>query len=136
MSLGIHKQKLTVDAALLRMQITTRINLVYKMKIVPNELVKEMSGKMCKAKGSPIMAFNHRLDVQYAFHTHIVNPRIADPSEQQVARRQRFAATVAAIKQKKANPTEWEAIKEGFKNQSKYKLLWNYAFSVIYPTIS
>ena len=106
------------------------------MKIVLNELVKEAHGKMCKQKGSPIMAYNARLDTQYAYHTHIENPRIADPSEQQVARRQKFAATVAAIKQKKANPTEWEAIKEGFKNQSKYKLLWNYAFSVIYPTIS
>ena len=106
------------------------------MKVVPVELVKELHGKMCKQNGSPIFGYNSKLDVQYAYHTHNVNPRIADPSEQQTARRQKFAATVAAIKQKKANPTEWEAIKEGFKNQSKYKLLWNYAFSVIYPTIS
>jgi len=102
------------------------LNLNLTMKVVPVELVKELHGKMCKTNGSPIFGFNRKLDVQYAYHTHIVNPRIADPSEQQVAR----------SKQKKANPTEWEAIKEGFKNQSKYKLLWNYAFSVIYPTIS
>jgi len=102
------------------------LNLNLTMKVVPVELVKELHGKMCKTNGSPIFGFNRKLDVQYAYHTHIVNPRIADPSEQQVARRQKFAATVAAIKQKKANPTEWEAIKEGFKNQSKYKLLWNF----------
>ncbi|MBR1564525.1 MAG: hypothetical protein IJ650_04185 [Paludibacteraceae bacterium] len=106
------------------------------MKVVPNEMFSELHGKMCKRKTSPILGFNSKLDVQYGYHIHRVNPRNADPSEQQVARRQKFAATVAAIKQKKANPTEWEAIKEGFKNQSKYKLLWNYAFSVIYPTIS
>ena len=106
------------------------------MKIKLMELLSEAHGKLCKRAESPILAFNSKLDVAYAYHRHKVNPRIADPSEQQVARRQKFAATVAAIKQKKANPTEWEAIKEGFKNQTKYKLLWNYAFAVIYPTIS
>lgn len=106
------------------------------MKITLNELLASASGKLCKRAESPILAYNSKLDVAYAYHTHKVNPRIADPSEQQVARRQKFAACVAAIKQKKANPTEWEAIKEGFKNQTKYKLLWNYAFSVVYPTIS
>jgi len=95
------------------------------MKVKLNELLSEAHGKLCKRDGSPILAFNSKLGVQYTYHTHIENPRIADPSEQQLARRQKFAATVAAIKQKKANPTEWEAIKEGFKNQSKYKLLWN-----------
>ena len=106
------------------------------MKIKLNEILKEAHGKMCKLDGSPILAYNSKTDVQYAYHVHAKNPRIADPSEQQTARRQKFAATVAAVKQKKANPTEWEAIKEGFKNQSKYKTLWSYAFSVIYPTIS
>ena len=106
------------------------------MKIKLNELVKSASGKMCKLDGSPILAYNSRLDVEYAYHTHIKNPRIEDPTEQQIACKQKFAATVAAVKQKKANPTEWEAIKEGFRNQTRYKTLWNYAFSVIYPTIS
>ena len=106
------------------------------MKIILNELVKQAHGKMCNQKGSPIMAYNTRLDVEYAYHTHLPNPRLEDPTEQQIACRTKFAATVAAIKQKKANPTEWEAIKEGFRNQTKYKLLWNYAFAVIYPTIS
>ncbi len=106
------------------------------MKVVLNEMIKEAHGKMCKQKCSPILAYNARMDVQYAYHTHIENPRIKDPSEQQTAAKQKFAATVAAIKQKKANPTEWEAIKEGFKNQTKYKTLWNYAFSVIYPTVT
>lgn len=106
------------------------------MKVKLNELVKEAHGKMCKLKDSPIFAYNARIDTQYVYHNHIENPRNEDPSEQQIARRQKFAATVAAVKQKKANPTEWEAIKEGFKNQSKYKSLWSYAFSVVYPTIS
>ena len=53
-----------------------------------------------------------------------------------IACKNKFAATIAAIKTKKANPTEWEAIKEGFRNQTRYKTLWNYAFAVIYPTIS
>ena len=106
------------------------------MKIVLNELVKEAHGKLCDQKGAPIMAYNTRLDAQYAYHTHKVNPRIEDPTEQQIAARNKFSATIAAIKTKKANPTEWEAIKEGFRNQSRYKLLWNYAFAVIYPTIS
>lgn len=66
----------------------------------------------------------------------VASPRIDDPTEQQIACKTKFAATITAIKQKKANPTEWEAIKEGFKNQSKYVTLWGYAFAVIYPTIS
>jgi hypothetical protein len=66
----------------------------------------------------------------------VANPRNEDPTEQQTALRNKFAATIATIKQKKANPTEWEAIKEGFKKQTKNKTLWTYAFSVIYPTIS
>ena len=106
------------------------------MKIVLNELVKEAHGKMCNQKGSPIMAYNRRIDQQYAYHTHIPNPRIEDPTEQQIAVKTKFAATITAVKQKKANPSEWEAIKEGFKAQSKYKTLWGYAFSVVYPTIS
>jgi len=44
------------------------------MKVVPVELVKELHGKMCKTNGSPIFGFNRKLDVQYAYHTHIVNP--------------------------------------------------------------
>ncbi len=99
-------------------------------------MLSEAHGKMCGRDGSPILAFNSRYGIQYAYHTHVVNPRIADPSETQAAKRRKFAATVTAIKQKKANPTEWEAIKEGFKNQSKYKTLWNYAFAVIYPTVT
>ena len=106
------------------------------MKIKLNELLSEAHGKMCKRQESPIMAYNGKLDVAYAYHTHQKNPRIEDPTEQQIAVRNKFAATIAAIKTKKANPTEWEAIKEGFRNQTRYKLLWNYAFSVIYPTIS
>ncbi len=106
------------------------------MKIKPNELVQAMHGKMCKLDGSPIMAYNSRIDVQYAYHTHIKNPRIEDPTEQQIACKTKFAATITAVKQKKANPTEWEAIKEGFKAQSRYKTLWGYAFAVVYPTIS
>ena len=106
------------------------------MKVVPNEMFAELHGKMCKRKLSPILGYNKKIDVQYGYHTHQVNPRIEDPTEQQIAVKNKFAATIAAIKTKKANPTEWEAIKEGFKAQSKYKTLWGYAFSVVYPTIS
>lgn len=65
----------------------------------------------------------------------VANPRNEDPSEQQTAHREKFTATVQAVLQKKANPTEWEAVKEGFKNQSKYPTLWGYAFALVYPTV-
>lgn len=108
--------------------------------------VEAMSGKMTKGsnklnnsrdKNSYFVA-NYWVanNWKYFGYRNVVSPRIEDPTEQQIACKTKFAATVAAVKQKKANPTEWEAIKEGFRNQSKYKLLWNYAFAVVYPTIS
>lgn len=107
--------------------------------------VEAMSGKFAKAsdkilEGSGnqyfVGAYWLNLNWKYFQFRNTPNPRNADPSEQQTAGRTKFAATIAAIKTKQANPTEWEAIKEGFKNQTRYKLLWNYAFAVIYPTIS
>ena len=106
------------------------------MKIKLNLLLAEARGKMSKRKDSPILAYNSKLDVAYAYFLLKKNPRVEEPTEQQIACKNKFAATIAAIKTKKANPTEWEAIKEGFRNQTRYKTLWNYAFAVIYPTIS
>ncbi|KWW27127.1 MAG: hypothetical protein AUK64_2307 [bacterium P201] len=115
-------------------------------KIVYMAPVEAMSGKFAKQsykvnntrdKNSFFIGnYWTRTSWKYFGLKNVPSPRNEDPSEQQAARRQKFAATIAAIKQKKANPTEWEAIKEGFKNQTRYKLLWNYAFAVIYPTIS
>ena len=106
------------------------------MKIKLNELVTEAHGKMCSREGSPIFALNSTYDTQYVYHTHKVNPRIANPTDSQVAKQNKFANTIAAIKAKKQNAVEWEAVKEGFKAQTKYKTLWNYAFSVCYPEAS
>ena len=77
-----------------------------------------------------------KMNAKYFSLRNIVNPCVLDPTVSQIAIHTKFQSTIAAIKQKKANPTEWEAIKEGFKNQTKYRTLWNYAFAVIWPTIN
>ena len=106
------------------------------MKIKLTELVSEAHGKMCKRAEAPVLAYNSIYGTQYAYHTHKVNPRISNPTESQVAKRNKFSNTIAAVKAKKQNVTEWEAVKEGFKAQTRYKTLWNYAFSVCYPSAS
>lgn len=108
--------------------------------------VEAMSGKFAKASDKLnnsaeknsyfIGAYNTRVNTKYFQFRNVVNPRVEDPTEQQAACKLKFAATVTAVKQKRANPTEWEAIKEGFRAQSKYRTLWGYAFAVVYPTIS
>lgn len=115
-------------------------------KMVYMAPVEAMSGKFAKGGVKLNSSFDKvsyfvgnystRTNWKYFGLHNVVNPRVEDPTEQQIACKNKFAATIQAIKTKKANPTEWEAIKEGFRNQTRYKLLWNYAFAVIYPTIS
>ena len=106
------------------------------MKIKLNELISEAHGKMCKRAESPILAYNSKFDVAYAYHCHKVNPRNANPTDTQAAKRKKFQNTITLIKQTRSKTSDWEAMKEAFKAQTKYKTLWNFAFSRLYPTAS
>ena len=106
------------------------------MKLRLNELVKEAHGKMCNQKGSPIMAYNSAIDVQYAYHTHKVNPKLENPTSAQVSVQNKFANTWDLIKAAKQDADQWSGIVSGFRNQSKYKTLNGYAFATLYKTAS
>ena len=103
------------------------------MKVKLNELLSEAHGKICGRKGAPILAYSQKFDVQYAYHTHKVNPRIANPTDTQATKRKKFQNTITLIKQTRSKTSDWEAMREAFKAQTKYKTLWNFAFSRLYP---
>ena len=94
-------------------------------KIKPMELLSRLSGKVC---GHSNTYFAERNGTQYTGT--ICNPYTGEPTEKQVAVRQRFADTYAAM----ANLTEdqKEAYAEAFKKQKKYRTLRGYIFAQLY----
>ena len=94
-------------------------------KIKPMELLSRLSGKVCSHSN---VYFAERNGTQYTGT--ICNPYTGEPTEKQVAVRQRFADTYAAM----ANLTEdqKEAYAEAFKKQKKYRTLRGYIFAQLY----
>ena len=94
-------------------------------KIKPMELFSRLSGKVCSHSN---VYFAERNGTQYTGT--ICNPYTGEPTEKQVAVRQRFADTYAAM----ANLTEdqKEAYAEAFKKQKKYRTLRGYIFAQLY----
>lgn len=89
------------------------------------ELFSRLSGKVCSHSN---VYFAERNGTQYTGT--ICNPYTGEPTEKQVAVRQRFADTYAAM----ANLTEdqKEAYAEAFKKQKKYRTLRGYIFAQLY----
>ena len=88
-------------------------------KIVPMDLVKTMSGKLC---GHSDISFAKKGDTQYTMKR--CNERTSAPSEAELAVRAKFASVSAAVQARlKANDPEDLA---AFKAQKKYKTLRKY----------
>ena len=92
-------------------------------KYVPMDLVKSLSGKVCQHSDT---YFAMRNGTRYTGK--ICNPSTADPTTQQVAQRNRFAQTRAAIKA--LSQQDIAAYAAAFKsNPGKYRTLNGYIFA-------
>ena len=94
-------------------------------KVKPMELISQLSGKVCSHSNK---YFAVRNGTQYTGT--ICNPYKGEPTDKQIANRQKFADTYAAM----ANLTEEqrEAYTEAFKKQKKYRTLRGYIFAQLY----
>lgn len=94
-------------------------------KIKPMILVEKLSGKVC---GHSNTYFAERNGTQYTGT--ICNPYMGEPTEKQIAVRQKFADTYTAMaaltEEQKA---EYET---AFRKQKKYKTLRGYIFAQLY----
>ena len=94
-------------------------------KIKPRELISELSGKLC---GHSNKYFAVRYGTQYTGT--ICNPYTGEPTEKQIAVRQKFADTYAAMAA--LTEEQREAYQEAFKKQKKYRSLRGYIFAQLY----
>ncbi len=93
------------------------------------ELVDGVSGKFCKVKpDSPI--FQQRKTCNVVYHQH--NPSTADPTPEQLAQQQKFAAAVAQVNTIMADNAQVATYREAFAKQTKYKTLRGYIFADVY----
>ena len=97
-------------------------------KIKPMILVDRLSGKVC---GHSNTYFAVRNGTQYTGT--ICNPYTGEPTDKQIAVRQKFADTYAAM----AALTEEQrnAYEKAFKNQKKYRSLRGYIFAQEYKKL-
>ena len=97
-------------------------------KIKPMELISKLSGKLCSHSD---IYFAERNGTQYTGK--ICNPFKGEPTAKQIAVRQKFADTYAAM----ANLTEEQkdAYKEAFRKQKKYRSLRGYIFAQEYAKL-
>ena len=97
-------------------------------KIKPMILVDRLSGKVC---GHSNTYFAVRNGTQYTGT--ICNPYTGEPTDKQIAVRQKFADTYAAM----ANLTEEQKddYKEAFRKQKKYRSLRGYIFAQEYAKL-
>ena len=97
-------------------------------KIKPMILVDRLSGKVCSHSNT---YFAERYGTQYTGT--ICNPYTGEPTDKQIAVRQKFADTYAAM----AALTEEQKndYKEAFKKQKKYRSLRGYIFAMEYKKL-
>ena len=93
--------------------------------IKPMELLTALSGKVC---GHSNKYFAVRNGTQYTGT--ICNPYTGEPTEKQIAVRQKFRETYEAMAQ--LTEEQKEAYREAFKRQKKCKTLRGYIFSQLY----
>ena len=93
--------------------------------IKPMELLTALSGKVC---GHSNKYFAVRNGTQYTGT--ICNPYTGEPTEKQIAVRQKFRETYEAMEQLREE--QKEAYREAFKRQKKCKTLRGFIFSQLY----
>ena len=98
-------------------------------KIKPMILVDRLSGKVCSHSNT---YFAERYGTQYTGT--ICNPFTGEPTDKQIANRQKFADTYAAMAA--LTEEQRDAYKEAFKKQKKYRSLRGYIFAQEYKKIN
>ena len=94
-------------------------------KLKPMILVERLSGKVC---GHSNTYFAERYGTQYTGT--ICNPFTGEPTEKQIAVRQKFAETYAAMAN--LTPEQTADYETAFKKQKKYRSLRGYIFAQLY----
>ena len=97
-------------------------------KIKPMILVDRLSGKVCSHSNT---YFAERYGTQYTGT--ICNPFTGEPTDKQIANRQKFADTYAAMAA--LTEEQRDAYKEAFKKQKKYRSLRGYIFAQEYKKL-
>ena len=93
--------------------------------IKPMQLLAELRGKICSHSNT---YFAVRYGTQYTGT--ICNPYTGEPTEKQLAIRNKFAETIEALNA--LTEEQKEAYREAFKRQKKYKTLRGYIFAQLY----
>ena len=96
-------------------------------KIRPMELISKLSGKLCSHSD---IYFAERNGTQYTGK--ICNPYTGEPTEKQLAIRNKFAETIEALNA--LTEEQKEAYREAFRKQKKCKTLRGFIFSQLYDT--
>lgn len=94
-------------------------------KIRPMELISKLSGKLCSHSD---IYFAERNGTQYTGK--ICNPYTGEPTEKQLAIRNKFAETIEALNA--LTEEQKDAYKEAFRKQKKCKTLRGFIFSQLY----
>ena len=97
-------------------------------RIKPMELLSRLSGKVC---GHSNTYFAERNGTQYTGT--ICNPYKGEPTDKQVAVREKFASTIEAINA--LTEEQKTAYEKAFKNQKKYPTLRGYIFAQEYKKL-
>ena len=98
-------------------------------KIKPMILVDRLSGKVCSHSNT---YFALRNGTQYTGT--ICNPYTGEPTDKQIAVREKFADTIEAINA--LTEEQRDAYKEAFKKQKKYRSLRGYIFAMEYKKLN
>ena len=98
-------------------------------KIKPMILVEKLSGKVCSHSNT---YFAVRNGTQYTGT--ICNPYTGEPTDKQIAIREKFADTIEAINT--LTEEQRNAYEKAFKNQKKYRTLRGYIFAMEYKKIN
>ena len=97
-------------------------------KVKPMILVEKLSGKVC---GHSNTYFAERNGTQYTGT--ICNPYTGEPTDKQIAIREKFADTIEAINT--LTEEQRNAYEKAFKNQKKYRTLRGYIFAQEYKKL-
>ena len=98
-------------------------------RIKPMELLSRLSGKVC---GHSNTYFAERNGTQYTGT--ICNPYKGEPTDKQIAVREKFASTIEAINA--LTEEQKTAYEKAFKQQKKYRSLRGYIFAQEYKKIN
>lgn len=98
-------------------------------KIKPMILVEKLSGKVCSHSNT---YFAERNGTQYTGT--ICNPYTGEPTDKQIAIREKFADTIEAINT--LTEEQRNTYEKAFKNQKKYRTLRGYIFAQEYKKLN